>query len=130
MNHKIKFVIVSFALFFFATQAYSQNGGGPNMTPEERAQRQTDNMAETLSLSEAQKEKIYEVNLKFANKMKEAREAADGDWASMRETMVGLRNESQEEIKKYLTDEQFQKWQKIQEERREKRGDRPRRNGR
>lgn len=123
MNQKMKFLFASFALLFFATLTYAQPGGG-NMTAEERAQRQTDHMAETLALSDAQKEKIQEVNLTYAKKMEEARKEADGDWSAMRETMRTLRAEGQEELKKYLTEEQSEKWEKVQMERREKRGDR------
>ena len=127
MNQKIKFLFASLALIFCANLIYAQPGGGANMTAEERAQRQTDNMAETLTLSDAQKEKIYEVNLKYAKKTQEARKEADGDWTAMRETMGALRTENQEELKKYLTSEQAQKWETVQAERREKRGDRGKR---
>lgn len=122
MNQKIKFLLFVFSLAVLGLQA--QNGRGFRMEPEALAQRQTDDMAEQLALSEAQKEKVHQVNLNFAQKMKAAREEADGDWTAMRETIGALRKEKNAELKKYLTGEQFKKWEDIQAERREKRGNR------
>lgn len=127
MNQMTKFFFLGLCLLFYANLSYAQPPGGADMTPEERAQRQTDQMVETLALSDAQKEKIYEVNLKYVNKMREARKEKDGDWTAMRETMIALRTEAQEELNKYLTDEQSQKWESVQAERREKRGTRGKR---
>lgn len=95
-------------------------------TIEERVAEQTQRMAETLDLSTAQGERIKAVNLKYANKMatirKEVQES--GDWESMREVMPVLRKQQNEEINKFLTTEQKEKWTALQKEREAKRGER------
>ena len=94
-------------------------------TIEERVAAQTERMTDALELSTAQGEKIKAVNLKYAEKMaairKEVRES--GDWESMREIMPTIREQQNEEIKKYLTAEQSEKWTTLQKEREARRGE-------
>jgi len=111
----------SFLLAFLVTggfaAAQAQPGGmGMGMDPEKRAEQQTATMTEKLSLSEAQTAKVREINLKYANKMKEARDKADGDREAMRATMTTLRSEQDKELQTVLTEEQWQQWLKIREE--------------
>ena len=117
----MKLIFSGILLVFLTTLSYAQPGRGANGTPEEQAQRQTDHMAEELAFSDAQKEKVYEVNLAFAKKMRAVRDSSDGDWTAMRETMMTMRTEHNTELKKYLTEEQFTKWETMQAERRQKR---------
>lgn len=98
-------------------------GGGRDMNPEQRAERQTTQMKQDLALSDAQAAKVQEINLKYANKAKEAREKADGNWEGMRETMTAMRQEQDKELQTVLTQEQWQQWSKLVEERRANRGD-------
>ncbi len=93
---------------------------------ETRAQRQTERMAEQLGLSEAQATKVGEVNLNFAKKMQEAFQSAEGDRTAMRATMQTLRAEHKEELKQYLTEEQFANFEKLEAKGRERRGQRGR----
>ena len=95
-------------------------------TIEERVAKQTQRMTESLELSTAQREKIKAVNLKYAEKMAAIRKEvrASGDWESMREVMPTLRAQQNEEINKYLTTEQSEKWTTLQKERETKRGER------
>ena len=95
-------------------------------TIEERVAKQTQRMTESLELSTAQREKIKAVNLKYAEKMAAIRKEvrASGDWESMRAIMPTLRAQQNEEINKYLTTEQSEKWTTLQKERETKRGER------
>ena len=117
-------------LFFFllaagalsSLQAQPGGGGGWNADPAQRAKQQTDLMTEKLALSDAQAAKVKEINLKYANKMKEAREKADGDWEAMRGTIGTIREEQDKELQTVMTEEQWQQWVKYREEERAKRG--------
>ncbi len=100
----------------------AQRGGGMNWDPEKRAEQQTANMTEKLSLSEAQTAKVKEINLKYAKKMSEARQSADGDREAMRATMLSIREEQDKELQTVLTEEQWQQWVKFRDERKENRG--------
>ncbi len=111
-------------LFFTASiSAIAQPGGGRGGDPVQRAEMQTQMMVDSLSLSAKQGEKVKEINLKYANKMKEARAAnTDGDWEKMRTTMDAIRTEQNAELRGVLTQEQYDRWQKIAEVQRQGRG--------
>lgn len=118
--------VMLFALAFLAIAqfAFAQRGGGEGRrggSPEEMANRQTARMAEELDLSEAQVEKIKELNLLYAKKMRELRANAGDDRTGMREKMGALFQEKETELKKYLTTEQFEKYKKLEAERRARR---------
>ncbi len=102
----------------------AQPGGGRNMDPAQRAEQQTAQMTEQLALSEAQAGKVKEINLKYANKMKAARDEAAGDWSGMRETMGAIRNEQDAELQTVVTKEQWAKWSEYREQQRANRGNR------
>ena len=122
MTNTIKMLAMAMLLLAgFALQA-QPGGGGRAMNPEQRAEQQTAQMTEKLSLSEAQAGKVKEINLKYANKMKEARDAADGDRDAMRETMTAIRDEHDKELKTVLTGEQYTQWDRIRTEQRNNRG--------
>lgn len=116
--------IAAFAFFLIGAAALQAQpgGGGRAMNPEQRAEQQTVQMKEKLALSDAQAEKVKEINLKYANKAKEAREKADGDWEAMRGTMGALRDEQDKELQTVMTQEQWQKWAQFREEQRANRG--------
>ena len=123
---KITLRILALAsLFFIGFTSVQAQRGDWNADPEKRAEQQTATMKEKLSLSGKQAEKVKEINLKYANKMKEARESnTEGDWTAMRESITKLRQEQDNEFKNVLTTEQFDTWTKFQEEQRSQRGSR------
>ncbi|MCB0521520.1 MAG: DUF4890 domain-containing protein [Lewinellaceae bacterium] len=116
----MKFIIKFFALTLLLTATFNfaqAQRGDRNADPVQRAEKQTMTMKEKLSLSEKQTEKVREINLKYANKMKETRAAnQDGDRSAMRETMTKLRQDQDAELKGVMTSEQFEIWTKMREE--------------
>jgi len=78
-------------------------------TPEEMAKKQTERMKEGLSLNEDQVTKVSAINLKYNKKFKEMRKNASGDRTAMREAMMTVRKERNAEMKKVLTEEQYEK---------------------
>ncbi|MCC6462614.1 MAG: DUF4890 domain-containing protein [Saprospiraceae bacterium] len=106
-------------LLLTAAALQAQPGGGPGrMSPEQRAEQQTTNMTEQLSLSEAQSSKVGEINLKYAQKMKELRASADGDRDAMRAAMGTIRQEQDAELQTVLTQDQWKKWDAYRQEQR------------
>lgn len=122
MTKTIKFLLV-LAFFFLSLDLVEAQRGRFNQDPEKVAVRQTERMAEALALSDAQKEKIEAVNLEFAKKLQEVRKNANGDFAAARDKVQAIRAEHKEELKKYLTEEQFGKFEKLEAERRQRRGE-------
>ncbi|MEG0788739.1 MAG: DUF4890 domain-containing protein [Alistipes sp.] len=76
-------------------------------TPEQVAQRQTERMTQSLTLTEAQAKQIYALNLENAK----AQQAQQDRMTAMRKAKV-------EKMKGILTEEQFAKWQEMRKARR------------
>lgn len=114
--------IFALALLILAGLAANAQPGSWNADPEQRATQQTAMMTEKLSLSEAQSAKVQEINLKYANKMKEAREKSAGDREAMRGAIGTIRQEQDAELQTALTEDQWKQWVAYREEFRGGRG--------
>ncbi len=127
--NRISNLILTLALILFAFSTLQAQRGGRGMDPETSANRTTTIMTDSLALSEAQTEKIATVNLTYAKKSaelrKKMREEQDGDWETMREkmrtAMQTLRVEKNTALKKYMTADQFAKWEQVEADFRNKR---------
>ncbi len=118
----IKPIPLTFLLLLTFAYANAQRGGWSDTSPEDKAKQQTEMMAEKLSFSEKQAEKVGEINLKYAKKMKEAfADNQDGDRSAIRETMMEMRKEQNADLKSVMTSGQFEQWEKIQAEQRNRR---------
>lgn len=106
----MKKLLLIAVLFSIGFAAMAQKGGQRgSATPEERAERITNKMAEELSLSEDQKKKVYQINLDHAKKRQaemEARRAA-------MEADIKAQNQ---EIEALLSEEQKTKWSEMKAE--------------
>lgn len=102
--------------------AQNRSGQG-NYDPVESAKRQTEVLKKELNLNKDQGEKVYELNLKAANKIDDMRKEMQnsGSREGMREKFGEIREEQDKEMKKVLTDDQYKKYQKYTEERRNSR---------
>ena len=103
------------------------NGQRParERNPEDMAKNQTQRLKEQLNLSADQEKSVYDLNLSFAKRMAEAREAAAATGG--RPPMDSMRNWNQAReasMKKILTPEQFEKLQAEREKMRQQMGDR------
>ena len=94
----------------------AQQRGGERPTPEQRATKMTEKMAEELSLSDDQKKQVLEINLERAKKMDLDRadrmkenEAKKAENDTRKEEM----KKQDEQIKAVLTEEQLAKWEEI-----------------
>lgn len=121
-----KLLIICGLLFSVITFAQAQDGqgqkqGGGRMggTPEERAKRQTDNLAEKLKLSDDQKTKVSAIYLEQATSMKKLREDAKGDRDAMMASMKKSNEESDTKITALLNDDQKKAYATWKEERKE-----------
>ena len=120
MKNQSSFFIVML-LMICSVQVMAQRGQGRSMDPEQMATRQTERMEKELNLDKEQLELVSEINLKYATKMKEIREANRGDREGMREGMMAMRDEWGVELKEVLSEEQWAGYQKMVEENRRNR---------
>jgi Spy/CpxP family protein refolding chaperone len=105
--------------------AMAQQRGGERPSPEQRATKMTEKMAEELSLTADQKKQVLEINLAQAKKMDQERqdqmkanEARKAEMDARREEM----KKQDEQIKAVLTEEQLGKWEEIKLEAKDRRG--------
>lgn len=75
-------------------------------TPEEHAQKMTDRMAKELSLNDAQKAKIYQINLDEAKNRQANHEKTKAKMEAMKTEMKNKRAEHDAKINQVLTADQ------------------------
>ena len=112
-----KIGIALMALLFISAGSIAQQR---DFDPEQFAKRQTAQLKEELGLDEVQEKKVYELNLESIKKMSVLREKMrDGDgFEGMREKMMEIREDQNKKMKEILTEKQWTKYEKFQEERR------------
>lgn len=131
---KILFALVAMFMAISASAQPQGQGQRQQMSPEDMAKRQATQMKETVNLTDAQYEKIYNYYL-GENKIQQARRDSmraagvqPGQGGQRqgfnREEMQKRQEEELKAIKAILTEEQFAAYQKAQEERRARMGQR------
>lgn len=110
-----KFMGMLGVLMLSATLTFAQQG--QNRTPEERAQRQTEQLTKQLSLSADQTTKVQALSLERAKKMEELR--AGGERPD-REKLQALQTDFDTKLKPVLTADQWTQYEKFREEQRER----------
>ena len=104
-----------------STISFAQRGG-QRMSPEERAKQTTERLTKALDLKKDQEKKVYDLNLKAGKEMSAIFQDAGGDREYMREKMGKVREKTNKEMKKILSDSQWKKYEKYMEEQRNRRG--------
>lgn len=128
----MKRLVVFFMISFLAITSIAAQQREPRQrtTPEERAKRQTEVLAKELNLTKEQKEKIYEINLKFSQPVKkqDKPQGKEVDRQKQREDFVKLYQERTDSIKSILTEDQKTKFDEHQKKmRKAPRGEKNRR---
>lgn len=121
----MKKLVVVMALFVtIGISAQDRKEKLKNASPEERIAMRTEKLSEKLSLDETQKKKVQEIfteeqreNKAVREEMKAEREKA---LAKKKATMKKEHEELKAKLKPVLTEEQFKKWEAMQNENMEK----------
>lgn len=123
-----KMVSVAFAvlMMIFAVDVMAQpprgGFGGPQFSPEQMAQRQTEQMTRELGLSPKQAEQVYRLQLERSKRMQEAFRGGrpepgfGGD--DMRQKMMQEQRRIADKYKRILSPQQYTKWEQMQQQRR------------
>lgn len=134
-NHRMKYGKETMRKIFFAliaslftsSAALAQDGKAAagearmNLTPEQRTERQVSRMNDELSLTSAQREQVVVLFNKQNAQLDEIRKAEGDNKDAMRSKMKGVKTETETALKGILDAEQFQRYQAMQQERRDKR---------
>ena len=119
MRKLFKCFVVGAMLLVGAFTANAQGfGGGQMPSAEEIAKMRADQMKETVNLTADQYAKvtvIFKEEMEAMQKMFEGG-GMNGDFDQMRKDMVKRQEEQNKKLKAILTEDQFKKWQKQQEE--------------
>lgn len=108
-------------LFSVITFAQAQQDGGRKMkSPEERAQKNAENLTKKLSLNDEQKTKATAIFLEQANAVNKAREAGSGDKEARKAEMKKLSDETDAKISALLTEDQKKTYETWKAERKDK----------
>ena len=99
--------------------SFAQQPGGGGISAEDRAKRQTEMMRDELKLNQEQEKKVYAVNFKYADQIKDARAIADT--SSRRKSLESINMKKNDEFKKILTVDQFKAYLKMVADMRAKR---------
>jgi len=113
-SHGLKRAGVMLALSFVIMQASAQKDSTAH-SPETRAKGITDKMKTELTLSDDQYSKVYDINLKYAQKNKESLKE-EGTRMSKLKTVKADNKEKNKELQAVLTEEQFEKYKGMQKE--------------
>ncbi|TCD00906.1 periplasmic heavy metal sensor [Pedobacter psychroterrae] len=120
-----KLLIICGLLFSVVTFANAQDGQGRRGgTPEERAKRQSEQLAEKLKLSDDQKAKVHAIYLEQGPKMRKLRDSLGDNREGFRAAMTKSNAQNEAKIAAVLTDDQkkaFTAWIKERNEAMKKR---------
>ena len=99
-----------------------QRGGGPRgmMSPDDQLKRLT----KELDLTADQQSKIKPILADTQKKMEDARDNSNSDRQAMREKMMQIRQDNNDQIRAQLNDSQKEKFDKLQEQREDRGGNR------
>jgi arginyl-tRNA--protein-N-Asp/Glu arginylyltransferase len=118
-------ISLTFLMMLLAcTFVFAQAAGKGKKTPEEKAQKKADKMAEVMGLDDSQKAAVYEANLQAINDLKPIREAIKAKYPTKDERkankdaikeefkpqMKPIKNARKEAIKEVVSEEQWQTW--------------------
>ena len=119
MTKLFKWFVVGAMLLVGAFTANAQGfGGGQMPSAEEIAKMRADQMKETVNLTADQYAKvtvIFKEEMEAMQKMFEGG-GMNGDFEQMRKDMEKRQEEQNKKLKEILTEDQFKKWDKQQEE--------------
>ncbi|MCB0514512.1 MAG: DUF4890 domain-containing protein [Chitinophagales bacterium] len=97
------------------------DGEHERLTPEQRAEKMTQKMAEELNLSKEQYAKVLELNKQMGAKMEEQRARHEQDRERNKAEMMELRDAHDAKLKGILTPEQYEKFAAHRDDRMEHR---------
>ena len=105
-----------------ATLASAQDSTAPKGRRGPSPQQQVERMSTELNLTADQKTKVTSLLEDQAKKAREMRQDTSLSQEDRRDKMRSMREETDKKLKDILTPDQYQKWQKMREDMRNRRG--------
>ena len=118
---KLTIAMIFSLVFLLAFPGYGQGDGkGSGFDPSARAKENTEEMRERLALDDRQFKYVEKINLDAANKMKYTFDKAMGDREAMRAALLKVNEETNKKFKEVLSEQQWEAYLELVEERRKK----------
>jgi Spy/CpxP family protein refolding chaperone len=111
-----KWILASGLVVMISLSSIAQQRSGERPTPDQRATRMTEKMAEELSLTADQQKQILAINLEHAKKRDQDRVEHQKESEARKAEMEAKKGEMKKQdelIKAILTEEQRTKWEEI-----------------
>jgi len=112
-----KLLMICGLLFGVVTFSHAQEGGRKMMSPEERAKKQTERLAEKLKLSDEQKSKVLAIYTEQANAMNKEMQAHQADRKARFAEMNATRAANDAKIEAVLTPDQKKAYEALKADR-------------
>ncbi|QQS29231.1 MAG: hypothetical protein IPM47_20765 [Sphingobacteriales bacterium] len=107
--------LLLFALIFASGAVFAQPPQG-KLNPEQRAQKMTEKMTESLKLNEKQANAVSEINNRFAKQVSEIWQNKELTQPDKKAKMQALKAQKEKELQSALTKEQFDRFNQIKAE--------------
>ena len=115
--HSIKAIATVIFFFLLGVQLFAQHHNQREMSAEQKAEKRTSNMTETLELTEDQRKEVYQINLTAAEELKALdNEKLTADERRRKKKQVAM--DTRKKLSSVLTDEQMEKMKSAMKERR------------
>jgi hypothetical protein len=105
------------ACTLFSVSTYAQQS---KHTPEEKAKKMTDSLKSSLSLTDAQYSKVYDLNVNYITKMQTLRQQT-GTKDEKMQSFKDLRKARNKDLEAALTQDQLVKYKATQKEKKQER---------
>src|ERR1017187_1970551 len=115
MKKVIVKILLVIAVFTYANVSFGQQKGGNNMTPEQRADKKTEELKAKLNLTADQLPKVKEIVLKHENSRQKAIQAAGDDKDARHAAMQKDREAFTNDMSKVITPEQLSTLKTMEE---------------
>lgn len=121
MNQVLK-VCAALLVLLLSNNIYAQNKSDQKAerTPEEMSQKHADRMKSELNLNEEQTKKVYDLNLKYAKQGEKDRAQREKERELKKAEAIKKNDQRNAELKKILTNEQYDQMLKNQELKKDK----------
>jgi len=115
-------VFLAVIVLFISNNVFAQNKTSQkaDRTPESMSRRHADKMKAELNLNDEQTQKVYDLNLKYNKEMQTERAQKEKERSAKMEGFKKKKEQKNAELKKILTDDQYEKMLKNQEAQKEK----------
>ena len=111
----MKQILTLLLLLMISSYSIAQRNDFRDMPPEERVQIQTDRTADFLELDSLTKDKVFEINMKYAREFEAGRKEGASRYEVMKQ-MDKLNVSKNKEMKAVLTKDQYKKYLRQQQE--------------